>query len=90
MIILTDVYMFVKEYNHSDAWGIKSGHFRGLLIGIPETTQHCTFLDTRFHGYDERGKPRGIKPEDKIKSSGKSIENIEVLMTYSYEESVRR
>ena len=33
----------------------------------PATLQRFTFLDTRFCEYDERGKPRGIKPKETIK-----------------------
>ena len=47
--------------------GINRRHSRDLLIGNPETIEYFTFLDTRFRGYDEHGKPRGINPEYKLK-----------------------
>ena len=45
--------------------GINYGHSRSLLIGNPEAEQQLIILDTRFRGYDERGIPWGIYPEDK-------------------------
>ena len=57
--------MYSKSTAPQQVMGINYGHSRGLLIGNPETTQHFTFLDTRFRGYDEPGK-RGINPGDKI------------------------
>ena len=79
VLLIAEILKQVQDDNCrtvSKPRGINSSHSRGLLIGNPETRKHCTFLDTRWSlpsnfvigvGYDNRGKPRGIKPEDKNK-----------------------
>ena len=59
--------MGLNERPRGKPRGINSCHSRDLLIGNPESMQYCTYLDTRLRGCDGRGKPLGIKLEDKIK-----------------------